>query len=471
MDRPSQSSLLVIDEKDKLKWRGNFEEFEYFVEDILQVVGKWNVPGGGSRQITNEEIRIRLYDNGSVTLLGPKAKEINEKLRDMVVVCKLNCKEFGLVNIASTSSTNELNKLDQDQTCNRQTSLVNESLLNTVDERAVSNISKNTDAEVNSELMNVLPLEIVVKDMQTQLNALNSAFENYRSEASIVLTDLVSNQESLSESAVSKHKEEISQLRYENTILKDENKALCDRLEQLRSQNAERLNYSATSLENMTEELNSLRSRQKDMEAIIRKQEGIISKIHEDNTLFKSKLLSCEALNPMTSYNRNDVDSSISEINNASKSSIVVSDQNKNCASVSIIKSVGKSLCLDDKQSNHLNILSTSSTEDLPRNAVSTVYDAPVDFKEKNIVDLTNLSPPRENPIELNSKGISPTEVSKEFNKQKVQKSATKGQFERQNNRIKVNQPGNFPKKLTPCPFLSRRGWCVKGNRCDFQHP
>ena len=218
-------------------------------------------------------------------------------------------------------------------------------MLNTVDERAVSNISKNTDAEVNSELMNVLPLEIVVKDMQTQLNALNSAFENYRSEASIVLTDLVSNQESLSESAVSKHKEEISQLRYENTILKDENKALCDRLEQLRSQNAERLNYSATSVENMTEELNSLRSRQKDMEAIIRKQEGIISKIHEDNTLFKSKLLSCGALNRMTTYNRNDIDSSISEINNASKSCIVVSDQNKNCASVSIIKSVEKSLC------------------------------------------------------------------------------------------------------------------------------
>ena len=261
LDRPAQSSLLVIDEKDKLMWRGYFEEFEYFVEDILQVVGKWNVPGGGSRQITNEEIRIRLYDNGSVTLLGPKAKEINEKLRDMAVVCKLNFKKFGLVNIASTLSTNELNQLDQDQTGNRQTSLINESLLNTVDERAVSNITKNTDAEVNSKLMNVLPLEIVVKDMQTQLNALNSAFENYRSEAYIVLTDLVSNQESLSESVVSKYKEEISQLHFENTVLKEENKALCDRLEQLRSQNAERLNYSATSVESKTEELNSLRSR------------------------------------------------------------------------------------------------------------------------------------------------------------------------------------------------------------------
>ena len=67
----------------------------------------------------------------------------------------------------------------------------------------------------------------------------------------------------------------------------------------------------------------------------------------------------------------------------AVRSSIVVSDQNKNCASVGIINSVGKSLCRDDKQLNHLNILSTSSTEDLPRTAVSTVYDAPVDFKEK----------------------------------------------------------------------------------------
>ena len=143
LNRPAQSSLLAIDEKDKFKWRGNFEEFEYFVEDILQVAGKWNVPGGGSKQITNEEIRIQLYDNGSVTLLGPKAKEINEKLRDMAVVRKLNCKEFRLVNIASTLNTNELNQLDQDQTCNRQTSFINESLLNTVDEWAVSNISKN----------------------------------------------------------------------------------------------------------------------------------------------------------------------------------------------------------------------------------------------------------------------------------------------------------------------------------------
>ena len=27
------------------------------------------------------------------------------------------------------------------------------------------------------------------------------------------------------------------------------------------------------------------------------------------------------------------------------------------------------------------------------------------------------------------------------------------------------------PKRYTPCPFLRRRGWCAKGNRCDFMHP
>ena len=26
-------------------------------------------------------------------------------------------------------------------------------------------------------------------------------------------------------------------------------------------------------------------------------------------------------------------------------------------------------------------------------------------------------------------------------------------------------------KHNTPCPFLRRRGWCAKGNRCDFKHP
>ena len=38
-------------------------------------------------------------------------------------------------------------------------------------------------------------------------------------------------------------------------------------------------------------------------------------------------------------------------------------------------------------------------------------------------------------------------------------------------NKVRTKRNTNSPKGLTPCPFLSRRGWCAKGNRCDFQHP
>ena len=45
-------------------------------------------------------------------------------------------------------------------------------------------------------------------------------------------------------------------------------------------------------------EINSLRNKQRDLEAIIRKQDETISKLYEDNAFFKSKLSSWENLNP-----------------------------------------------------------------------------------------------------------------------------------------------------------------------------
>ncbi|CAB4024879.1 hypothetical protein EIN_082550 [Paramuricea clavata] len=36
-----------------------------------------------------------------------------------------------------------------------------------------------------------------------------------------------------------------------------------------------------------------------------------------------------------------------------------------------------------------------------------------------------------------------------------------------QTNKNRYDRP---PKISTPCPFLLRRGWCRKGDRCDFQH-
>ena len=39
------------------------------------------------------------------------------------------------------------------------------------------------------------------------------------------------------------------------------------------------------------------------------------------------------------------------------------------------------------------------------------------------------------------------------------------------NTNSEKNRHLNSKKGITPCPFLKRRGWCVKGVRCDFKHP
>ena len=89
---------------------------------------------------------------------------------------------------------------------------------------------------VASELVCLLPLKhAAINYIQIQLNTLNRVFERYLSKASIVLTDLISNQELLSGTAGNNHIEEINQLRYENNILKDENKVLNERLKVLQT--------------------------------------------------------------------------------------------------------------------------------------------------------------------------------------------------------------------------------------------
>jgi hypothetical protein len=154
LDIFAQSNLLVIDEKDKFKWRGNLTQFKRFVEDILCVKGKWNTPGGGSRQIRNEKIGFRLYDTGTIiTLCGPKVEEYNEKLRDIALA-----QEY---------------KLDQQDQASHINASVDEHLLNVTDDlfgesvaQAEPSVCEIVNDEVASELVWVLPLKHAVNDIQ-----------------------------------------------------------------------------------------------------------------------------------------------------------------------------------------------------------------------------------------------------------------------------------------------------------------
>jgi hypothetical protein len=44
------------------------------------------------------------------------------------------------------------------------------------------------------------------------------------------------------------------------------------------------------------------------------------------------------------------------------------------------------------------------------------------------------------------------------------------GNVPNMNNLEKDRSKENLSKSITPCPFILRRGWCIKGDRCDFSH-
>ncbi len=103
-------------------------------------------------------------------------------------------------------------------------------------------------------------------------------------------------------------------------------------------QTESRLNLANPSDEILSE-LSLIRSKQRDIEAIIRKQdEKIICKLHEDNMFFKSKLQSFINLIPASFHNNqeNNTGGKISFANNVCKSPSIVNNQlyeNKDCAS------------------------------------------------------------------------------------------------------------------------------------------
>jgi hypothetical protein len=61
-------------------------------------------------------------------------------------------------------------------------------------------------------------------------------------------------------------------------------------------------------------------------------------------------------------------------------------------------------------------------------------------------------------------------EQKEEINLLKNDNLNLKLQLDRATNRVKNNRFADSPKSYIPCPFLFRRGWCFKGNQCNFLH-
>ena len=69
----------------KFRWSSEFNLFQLFVQDILNVKGKWTVPRGQCKQVKTDNITIRWYESQSVVLEGPMVDQYRNLLQKIVV--------------------------------------------------------------------------------------------------------------------------------------------------------------------------------------------------------------------------------------------------------------------------------------------------------------------------------------------------------------------------------------------------
>lgn len=85
ISQSESTKSLFITSKGKLKWNGSFNSLQQFVDEILNIKGKWSSPGGGSKVLQGDEIIIRWYygNNNTLTLAGSCADELKLKLNSL----------------------------------------------------------------------------------------------------------------------------------------------------------------------------------------------------------------------------------------------------------------------------------------------------------------------------------------------------------------------------------------------------
>ena len=220
----------------------------------------------------------------------------------------------------------------------------------------------------------------------------------------------------------------------------------------------------------------SLNFKVKDLEGVIRHQDDAIRKLSEDNLILKSKLSSFENLTRKVICH----DHVNNECANESASTIKVNDQ---CG-------------LHDKDYlTNLNANNSRFTETSTKENPSSI-DLIAQPKERInlIVNDQCESQDNDQPINLSINNPSFNEISTNENRSLF--NSTQVPISHDNQRVTIDlttkpkkgvniiynpQPDNEnnldnnrhprAKFNTSCPFLRRRGWCAKGNRCDFKHP
>ena len=179
----------------KFRWSSEFNLFQLFVQDILNVKGKWTVPRGQCKQVKTDNITIRWYESQSVVLEGPMVDQYRNLLQKIVVYNPhsesiLSCDEqddFTPTQITSLDNINKymvdanltsvhISELEETNCVLSANPSTTEGILETL------HVCEETQLQEDRELL---------QDVVNRLDLLSQQFEKHRTETSIVITELL----------------------------------------------------------------------------------------------------------------------------------------------------------------------------------------------------------------------------------------------------------------------------------------
>ena len=229
----------------------------------------------------------------------------------------------------------------------------------------------------------------------------------------------------------------------------------------------------------LVSEIDSLRCKQKDLVSVIRRQDEAICKLNDENAFLKSKLLSLEKFISKVIDNNSVINSSISgsEISISNDPVSIVNDQPTDSKTSTALSS---QLVIHEDSVTIVEDQSSGSNADFVTSSKPVNASKPnKDQKSKSTInESTNNSIP--SLIRSQAATASIPNTTQQDKPQHYQPNKSQGN--RHNDLLNQGNPlnsvnhisnlsvPNYPKHLTPCPLLRRRGFCKKGPWCDFLH-
>ncbi|CAB4026684.1 RNA-directed DNA polymerase from mobile element jockey-like, partial [Paramuricea clavata] len=219
----------------------------------------------------------------------------------------------------------------------------------------------------------------------------------------------------------------------------------------------------------------SLRVKLVDMEAVVHNEDEIISRLSEENLSFRSSLLNLEKLVHFMSQEYRNKSSGAINLSNITKEPSTRNRKqsiNLNKNSLSSPRNIDNNLPHDNQQHVSPSVSNIDFTADVPQPNSQTKQKVDLTADDR-MADESQPNPLIKQKVDLTTDEPLPNPLiaqNKEINLLKNGNSNSKTKFNRVSNEDKNKKYVNSPKSSIPCPFLSRRGWCAKGNRCDFQH-